>query len=234
MRSCSVVEVGLDDRGRSVVHTLRCESPLLARVDGAGDGLTVLLLGGAAGPLGGDDLHLMLRVGAGASVSVRSVAAMLAQPGAGGQPSVLRTVVEVGAGATLDWATQPIISVVGSDHRSITTVRAAADAQVRMAESVLLGRHDEKPGRLALRQRVEVAGGVVLDHDVVLGVGGPAGPGAHGEVRWMQSEVVLGDAAATEPASSVQPDLVAGVFPLASGASLSTSAGTSASTFPRT
>jgi urease accessory protein len=187
-----------------------------------------MLLGGAAGPLGGDDLHLVVRIGAGATLTIRSVAAMLAQPGPGGLPSMLRTEVEVATGATLDWETQPIISVIGSDHRSVTTVRAAADAQVRVAEAVLLGRHDEAPGRLAIRQRVEVDGGVVLDHQLVLGTGAPTGPGAHGDVRWMQSELVLGRDAAVEPSSSVRPDLVAGVFPLAPGASLSTSAGTAA------
>ncbi len=225
MRASTVVEVALDERGRSVVRTVRCEAPLLVRTDGATGALTLMLVGGAAGPLGGDHLELVVRVGDGASVSVRSVAAMLAQPGAHGGASTMRTTVEVGEGATLDWSTQPIISVVGSDHHARTHLDVAAGAQVRFAEAVMLGRHEEAPGRLALRQRLEVCGGVLLDHEVVLGAGGPVGQGAHGDVRWMRSELLVGARAAAEAASEVAPHLVAGVFPLAPGVSLSTRAG---------
>lgn len=237
MRACTVVEVVLDGRGHSVVHTLRCDPPLLARVDGVApeggaDGVTLLLLGGAAGPLGGDELHLTVRVGPGASLTVRSVAAMLAQPGPSGRPSVLRTDVEVGNGATLDWDPQPLISVAGSDHRSTTGLHVGADAQVRFAETLLLGRHLEHGGRAALHQRVEVCGGVVLDHELVLGADAPTGPGAHGDPRWLHSALVVGDAAATEPDSLVTPTLVRGVFPLAPGVSLSTAAGTDPAVLP--
>ena len=225
MRAFTVVEVGLDGRGRSVVSAVRCEAPLLVRTDGAGDGLTVVLVGGAAGPLGGDELEFVMRVGDGASVTVRSVAAMLAQPGPHGGPSAMRTLIEVGSRATLDWETQPIISVAGSDHHAGTRLLVADGATVRFAEAVLLGRHDEVPGRLAVRQRLEVCGGVVLDHEVVLGTGGPVGPGAHGDVRWMQSEIVVGARAAEVASTEVGPDLVSGVFPLAAGVSLSTRVG---------
>lgn len=229
MRAETVVEVVLDDRGRSVVSVQRCEAPLLVRVDGGTDVLTLLLLGGAAGPVGGDDLTFVLRVGDGASVVVRSVAAMLAQPGPSGRPSTLAMEVVVGVGATLDWETQPMISVVGSDHRSSSVLDLAADASVRWSESIVLGRHEEPSGRLALHQRVERGGVVVLDHELVLGVGAPSGPGAHGDVRWMQQEIVVGSAAAVAPSSSVSPTLVAGVFPLDDGVSLATRAGAIAS-----
>ncbi len=237
MRACTVVEVRLDARGRSVVHTLRCEPPLLARLDGGSDGgqadgVTVLLLGGAAGPLGGDELHLTVRVGPGASLTVRSVAAMLAQPGPAGRPSVLHAEVEVGDGATLDWDPQPLISVTGSDHRSTTALHLGAAAQVRFAETLLLGRHLEPGGRAALHQRVEVCGGVVLDHELVLGTGAPTGPGAHGDPRWLHSELHMGETAATEPDALVTPTLVRGVFPIAPGVSLSTAAGADPAAMP--
>jgi hypothetical protein len=72
---------------------------------------------------------------------------------------------------------------------------------------------------------------VVLDHEVVLGAGAPAGPGAHGDVRWMQSDVRVGDAAAPQPDAHVAADRVSGVFPLAPGVSLTTSAGSHAEAF---
>ena len=225
MNAETVVEVSLDDRGRSVVSMLRCESPLLVRVDGGAAILTLLLVGGAAGPIGGDDLRFSLRVGQGASGVVRSVAAMLVQPGPVGGPSVLTTAVSVGEGASLDWETQPMISVAGSDHRSTSQLVLAADATARWSETVVLGRHDEPSGRLALHQRIVRAGAVELDHELVLGTGAPSGPGAHGDVRWVQSELVVGDTAATRSSSQVSPTIVSGVFPLSAGVSLSTRAG---------
>ena len=224
MYASTTVEVELDARGRSVVTAMHCEVPLLVRVDGASEVLTLLLLGGAAGPLGGDDLALTLIVGPGADVVVRSVAAMLAQPGSCGAASSLRTVVRVGEGARLDWETQPMISVVGSNHRSTTLLEIAGGARVRWSEAVLLGRHEERSGLLALHQRVVLGGGVILDHELVLGEGAPSGAGAHGDVRWMRSEVLIGPQAATMPSAEVTRTRVAGVFPLAPGASLATSA----------
>jgi len=228
VHATTLVEVGLDGRGRSVVLTQRCEAPLLVRCDGASDVLTLLLLGGAAGPVGGDDLRLELRVRDGATVAVRSVAAMLVQPGPTGESSHLEVVVDVGAGACLDWATQPLISVRDSDHRSSVTLTVASSATLRFAEALLLGRHEEAPGRVAARQRLVIDGRAALDHEVVLGVGAPSGPGAHGEVRWMRSEVIVGEDAATEPTTSIHQDWVSGVFPLAPGVSLATAVGSNA------
>ena len=169
MKSSTTVEVALRDDGVSAVTVMRCEAPLLVRQDTADGVLTLWLVGGAAGPLGGDELSLRVVVGPGASVRVRSVAAMLAQPGVSGGSSELRTHVDVGEGAALDWDPEPIISVRGSDHRSTTLLTAAPTSTVRFADAASLGRHDEDPGLLTLHQRVTVAGHPVLDHALVLG-----------------------------------------------------------------
>ena len=59
---------------------MHCEAPLLVRVvSQSGASLELLLVGGAAGPLGGDRLRFSLTVGAGCNVVVRSVAAVLAR-----------------------------------------------------------------------------------------------------------------------------------------------------------
>jgi urease accessory protein len=55
---------------------LRSDPPLVLRATPAG----LHLVGGAAGPLGGDELALDITVGAGACLVVRSAAATLAQP----------------------------------------------------------------------------------------------------------------------------------------------------------
>jgi urease accessory protein len=50
----------------------------------------VYLVGGAAGPIGGDSLALHITVGAGAFLRVRTAAAAIALPGPDGLESVLR------------------------------------------------------------------------------------------------------------------------------------------------
>jgi urease accessory protein len=223
MRAHTCIEVALDGSGRSALRRVRCEAPLLVR-DGGLDGnvLRLWLVGGAAGPLGGDELALHLRVGDGATVAVRSVAAQLVQPGPHGTPSTLRVVADVGAGAWLDWCPEPTVSVQGSDHRTSTALHAAGDARVRWVEQVALGRDGEPAGRLALHQRVEVAGEVVLDHETVFAEGALRGAGAHGPARHATTVVLLGPDAPATPSAAVTADAVHAVLPVAPGCALVT------------
>lgn len=222
VRATTELEVGVDTSGRSVLRTMRCEVPLLVRVDTAADVLTLVVVNGAAGPLGGDELHLSLVVDDGASVRVRSVAASMAQPGPAGGSSTTVTRLVVGESARLDWDLEPTISVRGSYHRAITTVDVAAGGVATVAESAWLGRHGEEPGVLALRQRVTLAGVAVLDHETVLGAGHRSA-GAHGPWRSVRSVVSVGEHAAGTVSSSVTDTCAAAVFPLAPGCSLVTS-----------
>lgn len=193
MDATTAVEVDLDATGRSVVRRMHCEAPLLVRVaDEPGPGVTLLLVGGAAGPLGGDRLRFDLRVGAGCLVVVRSVAAALAQPGPRGEHSELDVEITVGAQATLDWSPEPTVSVIGSDHRVRLRLAVDATGTTAFTERISLGRHAEAGGRLALRQRVEIAGDAVLDHETVFQPGALSGPGAHGPWRSVDSTVVIG------------------------------------------
>ena len=86
MRATARIVAVADGRGGTRLAVLQGEVPLLPRRTGsAGPGpVTVHLVGGAAGPLGGDDLHLAVRVGPGARLRLRSVAATVALPGRGG------------------------------------------------------------------------------------------------------------------------------------------------------
>jgi urease accessory protein len=72
-----------DAAGRTRLSLLRGEPPLLPRRTGVRpDGAVVVhLVGGAAGPLGGDHLALDVEVRPGAVLEIRSVAATLALPG---------------------------------------------------------------------------------------------------------------------------------------------------------
>ncbi|MEQ1699031.1 MAG: urease accessory protein UreD [Ilumatobacteraceae bacterium] len=214
MRATTTIEVGLDARGHTVAHRIECEVPLLVRVaDTPGPVLTLLLVNGAAGPLGGDRLRFRLEVGPGAHVIVRSVAATMAQPGPSGEPSSLDIELVVGGEATLDWAPEPIVSVQHSRHRTSMHLTAAATSTVSAREVVSLGRHRESPGHLALHQRVTIDGSDVLRHDTVFAAGPRLGPGAHGTGRTMSSEVLVGTYLPS-PMSEVTPQRVHAVFHL--------------------
>ena len=159
-------------------------------------GPVVHLVGGAAGPLGGDDLVLDVTVGDGATLVVRGVAAMLAQPGVDpderGRLSIRAT---VGEGATLDWDPEPTILVAGCRLDLDVTIDAAADACVRWSEELVLGRSGEESGEVVARTRAVVGGRLALDHAMT--VGGPPGPwdgpGGLAGHRWIGTVLHLGE-----------------------------------------
>lgn len=223
MDATTEVEVFVDERGHSVVQRMRCEAPLLVRVvDGPADGLTLAIVNGAAGPVGGDRLTFALRVGPGARVTVRSVAASMAHPGATGQQSTLTIELAIGTDAMLDWAPQPIVSVAGSDHRTVVAVSAASSSTVTISEGVSLGRHGEPPGRLALRQRVVIDDAPVLDHETVFAAGALSGPGGQGTGRTITSTVTIG-AELPAPIAEVTPTCARATFHLSPLCALSVS-----------
>jgi urease accessory protein len=187
------IEVGVDHRGNTVVRRMYCEVPMLVRViDEPGPMLTLAIVNGAAGPLGGDTLHFKLELGPGARVAVGSVAAAIAHPGPLGEPSELLVDLIVGNNAVLDWHPQPTISVAGSDHRVIVRLMAASSSTIAMREGVSLGRSGEPPGRFALRERVTIDSVAVLDHETAFAPGPLLGPGAQGAGRTMTTEVMIG------------------------------------------
>jgi urease accessory protein len=216
VRASTLIEVGCDMAGRTVLQRARCEAPMIVRDGGLTDGvLTLLLVNAAAGPLSGDDLSFTVHVGPRASVRVNSVGASMAQPGAHRGPSHLRTSVSVDDDATLEWDLQPTVSVVGSDHRSVTVIDAAVTATVHFVESIWLGRHDEPSGQLSVRQRLVVGGTAILDHETQFGPGVLASPGAHGPMRGFRSTIVVADDVPTSPSSFLSASACSAQFPLA-------------------
>jgi urease accessory protein len=187
------IVLGVDRDGRTVVRRMRCEVPMLVRIVGEpGAVLNLAIVGGAAGPLGGDRLCFRLELQAGAQVAVRSVAAAMAQPGPRGEPSEVTIDLVVAAGACLDWQPQPVVSVMGSDHRVNVRLDATSTSTITMREGVFLGRHGEQPGRFVLRERIVIDGVAVLDHETAFASGALMGPGAQGMARSMSAEVVIG------------------------------------------
>ncbi|MEZ5251846.1 MAG: urease accessory protein UreD [Ilumatobacteraceae bacterium] len=117
--------------------------------------------------LGGDVLRLDLRIEPGAAVRAQHGSRTRAARPA--RRAVALGRADRAGGGRLDWWPEPTVSVRASCHRTSTLVRAHPTAEARLVEHVVLGRHDEPCGALALHQRVEVGDRVVLDHELQLG-----------------------------------------------------------------
>lgn len=144
--------------GVTRLPVLRSQVPLvLRRTPDA-----VYLVGGAAGPIGGDLLSLRIHVLAGAFLRVRSAAASIALPGLDGLESVLTVTAAVGAGACLEYLPEPVVVSAGARHATILRVRLAEGASLLLRDELLLGRHGEAGGAARSVLRVDYAGRPLL------------------------------------------------------------------------
>lgn len=169
---------------------LRSEPPLTVRGTPAG----VHLVGSGAGPLGGDDLHLDVAVGAGADLVVRSAAASVPLPGPHGAPSRLAVTVDVGAGASLRWLAEPTVLARGCDHEVQTRIALDLDAALVWREEVVLGRWGEATGSGSLRLVVDVAGQPLVRTELAVGPRWPGslGPAGVDDARSVGTLLVVG------------------------------------------
>jgi urease accessory protein len=177
MRAAARIVAETDARGRTRLSVLHGEAPLLLRRTGVGPDVTVHLVGGAAGPLGGDDLRLDVEVGPGARLRVRSVAASLALPGRSADRSRMRVRASVHAGALLHWHPEPLIAAAGCDHDAVTEVEVARGGALLWRDDVVCGRHGEMPGDVRTDTTIRYAGRTVYRHHLAVG---PAATGWSG------------------------------------------------------
>lgn len=191
-----VVEAGPDGEPRYT--RLRSAAPLLLRPTPTG----LYLLGGAAGPIAGDQIYFDVRVGPGASLTVCSVAATVARPGPGASDwSRLRVVVDVAAKASLHWLTEPGLASAGCRHSVDVTISLGAGATLVWREEVVLGRHGEDPGSWSSALRVDLEGRALLRQRLDLGPHAPgwAGPAVAGGARAVGSLLVVDPATTSLP-----------------------------------
>jgi urease accessory protein len=165
-RSRVVMEV--DGGGRSRLTCLRSEGPLVLRPTA---GTLVHLVGGAGGPLGGDHLTIEIVVGAGAELTLRTVAAAVALPGAGPAPSTVRIDARVGEGGVLHWLPEPTVAARGCDHRASARVVLAKGAHRVWREALVGGRHGETGGSVTSRLSVDYDGRPLVRHQMEMGPG---------------------------------------------------------------
>ncbi|MGC5663444.1 urease accessory protein UreD [Micromonospora sp. WMMD723] len=204
MRAVARVVAVADRRGRTVLRELRGESPLLLRQAAAEDGVpTVYVVGGAAGPLAGDDLRLSVEVGPGAQVRVRTVAASVALPGRPGAVSRMRVDATVHDGGTLHWLPEQLVAAAGCDHVAGSRVTLAEGARLLWREELVCGRYGEPAGDVVVATSVDHGGRPLLRQSLAVGPAAPgwAGPAVLGGATATGSLLVVGPAAASGPAT---------------------------------
>ncbi|MFD2192366.1 urease accessory protein UreD [Pistricoccus aurantiacus] len=197
MTAQAVLATERDPRGRSSrVSVLRSQGALVLRPANpkGPEPLThrrrevarVMLAAGTAGPIGGDDYALEVRVGAGSTLVLSEVSAMLVLPGPCGGRSRMRITVHVGEDATFVWLPEPIIAAQGCDHEHDVRVQLEPGARLAMREETLLGRYRECPGDFRTTLRVTYAGAPIYHQQLRFG------PNADG---WRGAAVLGGNAA---------------------------------------
>lgn len=214
MKARAFLSVELVD-GRTVVREMRSMAPLrlVPRRDGV-----VHLVSSVTAPLGGDDLELHVRVGPGAHLELRGVAATLALPGhrPGGSRAVVRA--EVAAGGSLDYAPEPTVITRRACHEAVFRADLAPDARLRSREVLVLGRVGEPPGTLVSTLDVRRDGPLLRQSTHVGDPATDASPAGLAGMRVLGTEVLCWGEDVAEPVSHDWWSLV----PLARGGSLAT------------
>ena len=208
MRSCLTIVATV---GR--LPQINAEGGLTARVTSTD---TVHLIGSAATPLGGDHIGVTVKVGPGARLRVRSVAATIALPSRDRTLSTAEWNIEVGDDATLDFDPAPLIIGAGAHHLAETVVCLASSASIRLRERVQIGRDNETGGWWAGEMVADLGGKPMLRHRVDVGVGTVADDVIEAP-RAMIAELVYPDTRTAEVTG-----LSAARLPLAAGGTLTT------------
>ena len=132
---------------------------------------TVHMIGTAATPLGGDEMHIRVVVAARARLVVHSVAASVALPSASNRESFAHWSFEVDEGGDLVFDPEPMIVAADAVHHTDTTIRFTSSSSVEFRERVQIGRSGESAGQWRASMRSDVDTRPHLRHRVELGVG---------------------------------------------------------------
>jgi urease accessory protein len=210
----AVLAVAAAPGGRLRYETLRSSRLVALRPTSEG----CYLVGRAATPLGGDEHHLDVRIGAGASLLVRSAAAAIARRGPGSRPSRSRITVTLGPDAILHWDPQPSVAAAGCDHGLVVRCRLARGARLVWSDVVVLGRAGEEPGRWTSSVRIERDGRALVHQDLVVHPDRPGWDGPAGTGGWkvLGSRISIGGPGG-DPTTLRRPRAWAARLPVAGG-----------------
>lgn len=162
MRAAAAVVAEAGPDGATRLPVLRSGAPLVLRRTPS----AVYLVGGAAGPIGGDMLSLRIEVRAGAALRLRTAAAAVALPGRDGSESVLAVDASVAAGGRLEFLPEPTVAAAGARHRVELRFCLEAGAALLLRDELILGRYGERGGSCRTRLRVDLADAPLLRHEL--------------------------------------------------------------------
>jgi urease accessory protein len=170
----------------------RCAPPVVLRQTGP---RRVHVVQAAGGPLGGDELSLGVQLGAGASLELRSAAAMVVQAGRGPAAAQWTVTAALADGAVLDWYPEPTVVCDGAELHSSMIVSMQRGARAMLHETVVLGRACQHGGRYHGELIVDVDGTPALHHTLLLDGADPAlsGPAGTGGARVVGMLAVVGE-----------------------------------------
>ncbi len=221
MTARAAVATGLDPgRTGSRVEVLRSQGHLVLRPCNpvAPEPLThrrpgvarVALAAGTAGPVGGDDFALDVRVGEGSTLVLSDISSLLVLPGPRGDRSRMRVTVRVEADATFVWVPRPVIAARGCRHSHDVQIDLGPDSRMVLREETLLGRHREEPGDFETTLRVTLGGRPLYHQQLRFGpdADGSRGPAVLGPNRAVGSILVVDPAwsDATPAPDAYDPD----------------------------
>ena len=198
--------------GRTVITDLRSEAPMALRETARG----ISMLGSAAGPVGGDELAMAVRVGVGASLCIEAIAATMVFPHASGARSRQRLEIDIEDGGHLRWVGQPLLVIARGNHEQSTVIRLGPLATLDFVDEVALGRTNEDPGRLDSHLRVERGGLPLIDQQQIYDPADPAWTTSAGlgSFRHVRHHLVVGRLA--DPvATTITSTVAAARMPLA-------------------
>ena len=138
--------------------------------------------------LGGDHVHIEVEVGPACTLVIEDVGGTVAYPGA---RSSWTLDVRIGAGATLLWHALPFVVTDGAEVERRSSLILESDARAVIRETLVLGRHGERGGRLITAlEIVDGAGPILLEQ---LDADGDAPePGVLGGNRVMDAVIAVG------------------------------------------
>jgi urease accessory protein len=172
----------LDFRGGAIVPRLVGQGPRSARF---------ALVAGGALLLGGDEVVIDVRVGAGCVLELEDVGGTVAYD-ADDEPSSWAIDIRVAAGGTLIWHGLPLVVSDGAHVVRTTRASLSADAVLCLRDTVVLGRASERGGRLRQRMDVMGPGGRPIFVEDLDAVGGDDVPGVLGDNRILDSMLLAG------------------------------------------